>query len=70
MHGLRTQGLDTPYRAGGWTARQVVHHLADSHMNAYSRIKLALSEEAPALKTYPEEVWAEMPDARTADPRP
>jgi len=65
---LPPQGLDTPYRAGGWTARQVVHHLADSHMNAYSRIKLALSEEAPALKTYPEEVWAEMPDARTADP--
>lgn len=61
-------GLDRPYREGGWTARQVVHHLADSHMNAYTRIKLALSEDAPAIKTYEEQIWAEMPDAKTADP--
>jgi hypothetical protein len=61
-------GLDTPYREGGWTARQVVHHLADSHMNGYTRIKLALSEESPALKTYEEQIWAEMPDGRSADP--
>jgi hypothetical protein len=60
--------LDTPYREGGWTARQVVHHLADSHMNAYLRIKLALTEEAPAIKTYEEQLWAEMPDGKKADP--
>jgi uncharacterized damage-inducible protein DinB len=61
-------GLDTPYRDGGWTARQVVHHLADSHMNAYTRIKLALTEDSPAIKTYEEQIWAEMPDAKSADP--
>ena len=61
-------GLDTPYRDGGWTARQVVHHLADSHMNAYTRIKLALTEQSPAIKTYEEQLWAEMPDSRAADP--
>ena len=61
-------GLDTPYREGGWTARQVVHHLADSHMNAYTRIKLALSEDSPAIKTYEEQIWAEMPDGKSADP--
>jgi hypothetical protein len=60
--------LDTPYREGGWTARQVVHHLADSHLNAYIRIKLALTEDAPLIKTYEEELWAELPDGRTADP--
>ena len=62
-------GLDTPYREGGWTARQVVHHLADSHMNAYTRIKLALTEDAPAVKTYEEQLWAEMPDSKM-DPAP
>lgn len=61
-------GLDTPYREGGWTARQVVHHVADSHMNAYIRIKLALSEDTPAIKTYEEQLWAEMPDSKSADP--
>lgn len=61
-------GLDTPYREGGWTARQVVHHLADSHMNAYTRIKLALTEDAPAIKTYQEQLWAELPDGKTSDP--
>jgi hypothetical protein len=61
-------GLDTPYRENGWTARQVVHHLADSHMNAYMRIKLALTEEAPAIKTYEEQLWAELPDGKSADP--
>jgi hypothetical protein len=60
--------LDLPYRDGGWTARQVVHHLADSHMNAYTRIKLALTEETPAIKTYDEQLWAEMPDGKHADP--
>ena len=57
-------GLDTPYREGGWTARQVVHHLADSHLNAYTRVKLALTEESPAIKTYEEQLWAELPDSR------
>jgi len=56
-------GLDTPYRDGGWTARQVVHHLADSHMNAYTRVKLALTETTPAIKTYEEQLWAELPDS-------
>ena len=56
-------GLDTPYRDGGWTARQVVHHLADSHSNAYTRIKLALTEDAPAIKTYEEQLWAQLPDS-------
>lgn len=60
---LPAAGLDTPYREGGWTARQVVHHLADSHSNAYMRIKLALTEEAPAIKTYEEQLWAELADA-------
>lgn len=65
---LPAGGLDTPYRDGGWTARQVVHHVADSHMNAYIRIKLALTEESPAIKTYEEQLWAEMPDGRNAEP--
>jgi len=63
-------GLETPYRDGGWTPRQVVHHLADSHANAYIRIKLALTEDTPALKTYEEQLWAEMPDGQSADVAP
>jgi len=58
--------LDTPYRPGGWTVRQVVHHSADSHLNAYLRTKFALSEDHPTIKPYPEQIWAEMADARTA----
>jgi hypothetical protein len=65
---LPSGGLDTRYRDGGWTARQVVHHLADSHLNAYTRVKLALTEDAPAIKTYEEQLWAEMPDSKSADP--
>ena len=65
---LPAGGLDTPYRDGGWTARQVVHHLADSHLNAYTRIKLALTEDTPAIKTYEEQIWAELPDGKSADP--
>ena len=57
--------LDTPYRADGWTVRQVVHHVADSHMNAYSRFRLALTEENPTVKRYDEAKWAELVDART-----
>ncbi len=56
--------LDTPYREGGWTVRQVVHHLPDSHMNAYMRIKLALTEDNPEVKPYDEARWAEMADVR------
>lgn len=55
--------LDTPYRTGGWTVRQVVHHLADSHMNAYIRMKLALTEDRPRFKTYEQDEWARLPDS-------
>ncbi|MBI2421271.1 MAG: putative metal-dependent hydrolase [Candidatus Hydrogenedentes bacterium] len=64
--GLNDAQLDTPYREDGWTLRQVVHHLADSHMNAYIRFKLALTEESPTIKPYFEERWAEQQEARTA----
>lgn len=64
--GLSDAHLDTPYRPGGWTIRQVVHHVPESHMNAYIRMKLAVTEDVPAIKTYEEQLWAELPDARTA----
>jgi len=57
--GLNDQQLDTPYRDGGWTVRQVVHHVPDSHLNSYVRFKLALTEESPQIKTYDEQKWAE-----------
>jgi hypothetical protein len=57
--------LDTPYRPGGWTVRQVVHHVPDSHMNAYIRMKFAVTEDAPAIKAYDEAKWAELPEAKT-----
>lgn len=63
--GLSEARLDTPYRAGGWTVRQVIHHLPDSHMNAYVRFRLALTEEQPVIKPYAEAAWAELSDART-----
>ena len=63
--GLNAARLDTPYRPGGWTLRQVVHHLPDSHMNAYIRCKLALTESDPTIKTYEEERWAELADSRS-----
>ena len=56
--------LDTPYRPGGWTVRQVVHHLPDSHMNSYVRFKLVLTEQEPAIKGYEENLWAELPEAK------
>jgi uncharacterized damage-inducible protein DinB len=62
--GLGDEQLDTPYRPAGWTLRQVVHHLPDSHLNAYLRFRLALTEDAPAIKTYDEARWAELEDAR------
>lgn len=61
--GLSGAQLDTPYREGGWTVRQVVHHVADSHMNAYVRLKLALTEDNPVIKPYEEQFWAELPDS-------
>jgi uncharacterized damage-inducible protein DinB len=62
VQGLSEQQLNTPYREGGWTVRQVVHHLADSHMNSYIRFKLALTEELPTIKAYEEAEWAELSD--------
>lgn len=60
---LSVAQLDTPYRPGGWTVRQLVHHCADSHMNAFIRLKLALTEENPTIKPYDEAVWANLADA-------
>jgi uncharacterized damage-inducible protein DinB len=60
--GLDDAQLDTPYRSGGWTVRQVAHHLPDSHMNAYMRFKWGLTEEVPAIKTYEEKDWARTPE--------
>ncbi len=64
--GLSDAQLDTPYRPGGWTVRQVVHHVVDSHINAYLRTKFALSDDNPTIRPYPEAIWAEMADGRTA----
>jgi hypothetical protein len=63
--GLAPAQLDTPYRPGGWTVRQLVHHIADSHMNALGRFKLALTEDEPTIKTYDESLWAELADTKT-----
>lgn len=63
--GLSDAQLDTPYRPDGWTVRQVVHHVPDSHLNAYVRMRLALTEDVPTIKPYEEARWAELPDART-----
>jgi DinB family protein len=62
---LNNTQLDTPYRPGGWTVRQVVHHFADSHLNAYTRFRLALTEPEPTIKPYDEKKWAELRDARS-----
>lgn len=64
--GLTDDQLDTPYRDGGWTVRQVVHHVVDSHVNSYIRFKLAVTEEHPTICTYEQAAWAELPDARSA----
>jgi hypothetical protein len=66
VKGLTDAQLDTPYRDGGWTVRQVVHHLADSHLNAYVRYKLTITEDQPTVKPYDEKRWAELLDAKTA----
>jgi hypothetical protein len=63
-HGLSESQLDTPYRPGGWTVRQVVHHVPDSHVNAYIRLKLALTEDNPTIKPYDEKEFAKLADQR------
>lgn len=70
VSGLSPQQLDTPYRPGGWTVRQVIHHVPDSHVNSYVRFRLALTEDEPVIKPYHEERWAELADARTAPVEP
>jgi uncharacterized damage-inducible protein DinB len=64
--GLSDAQLDTPYREGGWTIRQVVHHVPDSHLNAFIRLKLALTEDRPTIKPYAEAAWAELADAKSS----
>jgi uncharacterized damage-inducible protein DinB len=66
VEGLSLEQLNTPYRPGGWTVRQVVHHLPDSHLNSYIRFRLALTEDEPTIKPYFEDRWAELDDARHA----
>jgi hypothetical protein len=63
VSGLSQQQLDTPYRPGGWTVREVVHHVPDSHMNSYIRFKLALTEDEPTIKPYEEALWARLQDS-------
>lgn len=68
--GLSAEQLDTPYRPGGWTVRQLVHHVPESHMNSYIRYKWALTEDEPTIKPYYEDRWAELSDARTSPIEP
>ncbi len=68
--GLSEAQLDTPYRPGGWTVRQLAHHVPDSHINSYTRFRLALTEEEPVIKPYEEARWAELPDARAMPVEP
>ena len=63
VSGITEAQLETRYRDGGWTARQVVHHIADSHLNSYTRFRLGLTEERPVIRPYDEKKWAELPDA-------
>lgn len=65
VRGLGPAQLDTPYRPGGWTIRQVVHHLGESHMNAFIRFKLALTEQNPTIKPYDEDAWAKLKDVQS-----
>ena len=64
ISGLGLAQLDTPYREGGWTVRQLIHHIADSHANSFIRFKLALTEDWPTVKPYDEKAWAELSDSR------
>src|SRR5881392_1198962 len=70
VRGLDDAHLDTPYRPGGWTIRQLVHHVPESHMNSYIRYKWDLTEDEPVIKTYYEDRWAELSDARTSPIEP
>ncbi|MFI5120490.1 MAG: YfiT family bacillithiol transferase [Thermoanaerobaculia bacterium] len=63
--GLSDAQLETPYRPGGWTVRQVAHHVPDSHLNAYVRFKLAVTEDTPTIKPYDEAAWAQLADVKT-----
>lgn len=65
VQGLSAEQIETPYRDGGWTVRQVVHHVPESHMNAYIRFKLALTEDEPTIKPYEEDRWAKLPDVQS-----
>lgn len=65
VEGLNDSQLDTPYREGGWTVRQVVHHVPDSHLNSYIRFKLAMTEDHPTIRPYDEAAWARLPEARS-----
>jgi hypothetical protein len=67
LDGISEKTLNTPYRPEGWTVRQVVHHLADSHMNSYIRFRWTLTEDTPVIKAYNQVNWAELPDAQHAD---
>ena len=64
VEGLSDEQLDTPYRDGGWTCRQVIHHVADSHMNAYLRFRWVATEDNTMIKTYDQDVWATLPDSK------
>lgn len=68
VQGLSPEQLNTPYREGGWTVLQVVHHVPESHMNAYIRFKLALTEDEPLVKPYLEDRWAQLPDVQSTPP--
>jgi len=68
MSGLSTKQIDTPYRPGGWTVRQLVHHIADSHINAFTRFKLGMTEDSPHIRPYDQEAWCSMSDAGTLEP--
>jgi uncharacterized damage-inducible protein DinB len=70
VEGLNDDQLDTPYRPGGWTVRQVVHHIADGHLSAYMFVRLALTEQAPMVKPIEETAWAELPDAKAGPIEP
>jgi hypothetical protein len=70
IDGLSDSQLDTPYRTGGWTVRQLAHHVPDSHINSYTRFRLALTEDNPVIKPYEEARWAELSDARTMPVEP
>jgi uncharacterized damage-inducible protein DinB len=70
VQNLGQEQLDTPYRPGGWTVRQVVHHLPDSHLNAYTRFKLGVTEQQPTIKPYEEHLWAELVDAKSSPIEP